>query len=90
MLILDICIIRNAAEYEKAVVSEAKYQVAFEVMNYQAAASELEAHHLVEEQRDSLQAASTYNIDTFEFNYLTLNDNDTLKVSFIFHLSGVI
>ena len=56
-------------------------------MNYQAAASELEAHHLVEEQRDSLQAASTYNIDTFEFNYLTLNDNDTLKVSFRYMVS---
>ena len=78
---LTVC--RNAAEYEKAVVSEAKYQVAFEVMNYQAAASGVEAHHLAEEQLDSLPAASTYNIDTFEFNYLTLNDSDTLKVSFI-------
>jgi hypothetical protein len=80
---LNLYFIRNAAEYEKAVVSEAKYQVAFECMNYQAAASELEAHNLVEEQRDSLQAASTFNIDTFEFNYLTLNDKDTLKVSFM-------
>ena len=71
---------RNAAEYEKAVVSEAKYQVAFEVMNYQAAASEVEAHHLAEQQRDSLPAASTFNIDTFTFDYLTLNDGDTLKV----------
>ena len=82
-VIPNLYFIRNAAQYEKAVVSEAKYQVAFEVMNYQAAASEVEAHHLVEEQRDTLQAASTYNIDTFEFNYLALNDNDTLKVSFI-------
>ena len=36
--------IRNAAQYEKAVVSEAKLQVAFEVMNYQAAASGVEAN----------------------------------------------
>ena len=61
-------------------MSEAKYQVAFEVMNYQAAASEIEAHHLAEEQSEVLPAASTYNIDSFEFNYLTLNDSDTLKV----------
>ena len=38
--------IRNAAQYEKAVVSEAKLQVAFEVMNYQAAASGVEANRL--------------------------------------------
>ena len=49
-------------------------------MNYQAAASEVEAHHLAEQQRDSLPAASTFNIDTFCFDYLTLNDSDTLKV----------
>ena len=77
---IHIFCFRNAAEYEKAVVSEAKYQVAFEVMNYQAAASEVEAHHLAEQQRDSLPAASTFNIDTFAFDYLTLNDSDTLKV----------
>ena len=71
---------RNAAEYEKAVVSEAKYQVAFEVMNYQAAASETEAHLLAVEQNEVLPAASTYNLDSSEFNYLTLDDSDTLKV----------
>ena len=49
-------------------------------MNYQAAASEVEAHHLAEQQRDSLPAASTFNIDIFCFDYLTLNDSDTLKV----------
>ena len=71
---------RNAAEYEKAVVSEAKYQVAFEVMNYQAAASETEVNNLAVDIYHNLPAASTYNIDTFEFNYLPLNDNDTLQV----------
>ena len=49
-------------------------------MNYQAAASEVEAHHLAEQQHNTLPAASTFNIDTFTFDYLTLNDGDTLKV----------
>ena len=78
-----MCIIflnRNAAEYEKAVVSEAKLQVAFEVMNYQAAASEVEASQLAKEQNEALPSAATYKIDAFDFDYLTLNDGDTLKV----------
>ena len=49
-------------------------------MNYQAAASECQAAQLAKEQSEVLPAASTYNIDSFEFNYLNLNDSDTLKV----------
>ena len=78
---LRFLVLRNAAEYEKAVVSEAKLQVAFEVMNYQAAASECQAAQLAKEQNEVLPAASTYNLDSFDFNYLNLNDSDTLKVS---------
>ena len=49
-------------------------------MNYQAAASETEVNNLAVDIYHDLPAASTYNIDTFEFNYLPLNDNDTLQV----------
>ena len=72
--------IRNAAQYEKAVVSEAKLQVAFEVMNYQAVASENEATKLAEENQ-VLPAASSFRLDSFDFNYLDLTDHETLRVS---------
>ena len=65
-------------------VSEAKYQVAFEVMNYQAAASETEVFNLAVDSCNNLPAATTYNIDSFEFNYLPLNDDDTLQVKCCF------
>ena len=45
-------------------VSEAKYQVAFEVMNYQAAASETEVFNLAVDSCNTLPAATTYNIDS--------------------------
>ena len=49
-------------------------------MNYQAAASECQAAQLAKEQSEVLPAAATYNLDSFDFNYLNLNDSDTLKV----------
>ena len=53
-------------------------------MNYQAAASETEVHNLALDSCHNLPAATTYNIDAFEFNYLSLNDNDTLQVKLCF------
>ena len=71
--------IRNAADYEKAVLSEAKMQVAFEVMNYQVSANTEEAtHHLA---ALPVPAASSLQIDSFHFSYLSLDDNATLTVS---------
>lgn len=70
--------IRNAADYEKAVVSEAKLQVAFEVMNYQATSSTEEASTLF---NLPVAAASTYNLDSFHFSYLNMDDNATLTAS---------
>ena len=70
--------IRNAADYEKAVVSEAKLQVAFEVMNYQATSSSTATSSLI---HFSVPAASSINIDSFEFSYLNMDDNATLTVS---------
>ena len=73
--------IRNAADYEKAVVSEAKLQVAFEVMNYQATSSSDEMTGLIS---NPVPAASSINIDSFEFSYLNMDDNATLTVKFNF------
>ena len=68
--------IRNAADYEKAVLSEAKMQVAFEVMNYQVSANTEEAtHHLA---ALPVPAAAALQIDSFHFSYLSLDDNATL------------
>ena len=72
--------IRNAADYEKAVVSEAKLQVAFEVMNYQATSSSTATSSLID---FSVPAASSINIDSFEFSYLNMDDNATLTVSLL-------
>ena len=71
--------IRNAADYEKAVLSEAKMQVAFEVMNYQVSAN------VTEEATQHLAAlpvpnASSFQVDAFHFSYLNMDDNDTLTV----------
>ena len=70
--------IRNAAEFEKALMSEAKLQVAFDTINYQASSSEEEAKQLAEE---SVASASTLNVDRLEFSYLSLSDMETYKVS---------
>ena len=59
-------------------------------MNYQAAASETEVNNLAIDIYHSLPAASTYNIDTFEFNYLPLKDIDTLQVRFEYSHSNFI
>ena len=72
--------IRNAADYEKAVVSEAKLQVAFEVMNYQATSSSDEMTGLIS---NPVPAASSINIDSFEFSYLNMDDNATLTVEIL-------
>ena len=70
--------IRNAVDYEKAVLSEAKMQVAFEVMNYQAAAKSEDATQLA---ALPVPASSSIKIDCFHFSYLTMDDNATLTVS---------
>ena len=70
--------IRNAVDYEKAVLSEAKMQVAFEVMNYQAAAKSVDATQLA---ALPVPASSSINIDCFNFSYLNMDDNATLTVS---------
>ena len=75
--------IRNAADYEKAVVSEAKLQVAFEVMNYQSTSPSDETNVL---SNLPVPAASSINIDSFDFSYLKMDDHATLTVS-AFHLS---
>ncbi len=69
--------IRNAADYEKAVVSEAKLQVAFEVMHYQATSSADEALQLA---NMAVPSAATFHIDSLQFSYLGLDDNGTLLV----------
>ena len=74
----------NAADYEKAVVSEAKLQVAFEVMNVQATSNMEEASVLA---GLPIPAASSSHIDSFDFNYLTMDsDNATLTVSSLFDM----
>lgn len=75
--------IRNASDYERAIVSEAKLQVAFEVMNYQAASNADEASQLASL---AIPAASSLTIDSFDFNYLNLDDNATLTVIHFSHL----
>lgn len=70
--------IRNAADYEKAVVSEAKLQVAFEVMNFQATSTEEEATALASL---PILAAATYSVDSLDFNYLNMDDSATLTAT---------
>ncbi len=70
--------IRNASDFEAAVLSEAKLQVAFETLNVQAASSEDEARALV---KVSVPSAAALNLDSFKFNYLDLEDVDIYKVS---------
>ncbi len=69
--------IRNASDYEMATVSEAKLQVAFEVMNFQAASNADEATVLASL---DVPAASSCQIDSLDFSYLSMDDMDTLKV----------
>ena len=70
--------IRNASEYERAVESEAKLKVAFDVMNYQASASEDEAAELA---KQVVPSASALQLERLSFSYLGLSDNETYKVS---------
>ena len=76
--------IRNAADYEKAVVSEAKLQVAFEVMNYQSTSPSDETNVL---SNLPVPAASSINIDSFDFSYLKMDDHATLTVCSAFHFT---
>ena len=75
--------IRNAVDYEKAVLSEAKMQVAFEVMNYQAAAKPEDAAQLA---ALPVPASSSIKIDCFNFSYLNMDDNATLTVSYFLRI----
>ena len=70
--------IRNASDYERAVLSEAKLQVAFEVMNFQAASNADDASQLA---TLPIPAAASVSIDSFDFNYLNMDENATLTVS---------
>ena len=70
--------IRNAAAYEKAVQSEAKLQVAFDTMNYQASSTEEEARNLA---ASHVPSAAKMNLVSFQFNYLGLEDMDIFKVN---------
>ena len=71
--------IRNAADYERAVVSEAKLHVAFEVMNFQATSNAEETTQLA---NLPVPAAASISLNSFDFNYLSLDDNGTLTVCF--------
>jgi hypothetical protein len=71
--------IKNASDFETAIVSEAKLQVAFETLNVQATASEEEARCL---SKVSVPSASVLNLDSFKFNYIDLEDMDMYKVTF--------
>jgi hypothetical protein len=71
--------IRNAAELERTLMSEAKLQVVFEVMNYQASSSEEEAEEL---ERKIVPSATKLGIRAFDFSYLGMPDMDTYTVSY--------
>ena len=66
--------IRNAAEFEVTVLSEAKLQVAFETMNYQASSSCEEAAKLAVK---PVPSAATLGVDSLSFSYLGLSDDET-------------
>jgi len=68
--------IRSASDFEAAVVSKAKLQVAFETLNVQASSSEEEARCLA---KASVPSAAVLNLDSFKFNYLRLCDTDIYK-----------
>ena len=69
--------IRSASDFEAAVVSKAKLQVAFETLNVQASSSEEEARCLA---KASVPSAAVLNLGSFKFNYLRLRDTDIYKV----------
>ena len=69
--------LRSASEFEAAVVSKAKLQVAFETLNVQASSAEEEARCLA---KVSVPSAAALNLDSFKFNYLRLQDTDIYKV----------
>ena len=69
--------IRNASDFERAVVSEAKLQVAFETMNYQASSGEDESRSLVQA---TIPSASAMNLRSLQFSYLGMDDMETFKV----------
>ena len=69
--------IRSASDFEAAVVSKAKLQVAFETLNVQASSAEDEARCLA---KVSVPSAAALNLDSFKFNYLRLQDTDIYKV----------
>ena len=69
--------IRSASDFEAAVVSKAKLQVAFETLNVQASSAEEEARCLA---KVSVPSAAALNLDSFKFNYLRLQDTDIYKV----------
>lgn len=70
--------IKNAAEYERAVVSEARLSVAFDVMNYQASASEEDARAL---STADVPSASALGIRELGFSYLDMGDLEIFKVT---------
>ena len=69
--------IRSASDFEAAVVSKAKLQVAFETLNVQASSAEEEARCLA---KVAVPSAAALNLDSFKFNYLRLQDTDIYKV----------
>ena len=69
--------IRSASDFEAAVVSKAKLQVAFETLNVQASSAEEEARCLA---KVSVPSAAALKLDSFKFNYLRLHDTDIYKV----------
>ena len=70
--------IRNASDFERTTLSEAKLQVALQTMNYQASSSEDEAKALAKAQVPSAQKLG---VNSLQFCYLGLDDLGTYKVS---------
>ena len=72
--------------FQRAIVSEAKMQVAFEVMNFQATSNADNASYLASL---PVSAASSTQVDSFPFNYLKMDDDATLTVMNSWFVSGV-
>ena len=64
-------------------LSEAKLQVAFEVMNFQATSNADNASYLASL---PVSAASSIHVDSFHFNYLKMDDDATLTVNWYFYI----
>ena len=72
--------------FQRAIVSEAKMQVAFEVMNFQATSNADNASYLASL---PVSAASSTQVDSFPFNYLKMDDDATLTVMNSCFVSGL-